>query len=84
MSHTKGPWKVVCGSVYKDDICISNMDRNEPKTRPTERDKNAHLISAAPEMLEHLEYLRQKIDFKDPVELGMIEAIIKKAKGSYE
>jgi hypothetical protein len=57
MSHTPGPWTVAYGSVYSEsgECRIAYMDRDEPMTKPTERDANAQLIAAAPEMLEALE-----------------------------
>lgn len=57
--HTPGPWVFAYGSVYRSDtlhdessIRIALMDRNEPHTVPVERDANARLIAAAPELLE--------------------------------
>lgn len=62
--HTPGPWVFAYGSVYREDtlhdessIRIALMDRNEPHTMPTERDANARLIAAAPELLEALKLL---------------------------
>lgn len=59
--HTPGPWVFAYGSVYREDtlhdessIRIALMDRNEPHTMPTERDANARLIAAAPELLSML------------------------------
>lgn len=57
--HTPGPWEFIYGSVYKQDgrgfseegLRIALMDRNEPRTEPCERDANARLIAAAPELL---------------------------------
>lgn len=53
--HTPGPWEVISGSVWSQFAGqIAKMDRDNPKTMPTERDANACLIAAAPEMLKHL------------------------------
>ena len=54
---TLGPWKVVSGAVYtQDDRPIADMVRNEEASKagiyPVERDDNARLIAAAPELLE--------------------------------
>ena len=49
--HTKGPWQVDCGMVQTEDgTPIAWMDRDTPKTIPTERDANARLIAAAPQL----------------------------------
>ncbi len=59
--HTPGPWVVEQGSVYTKRPNengqfprIALMDREEDETRPTERDANARLIAAAPELLAAL------------------------------
>lgn len=61
--HTPGPWVVAYGQVYRAEpsptcenagICIAKPDRNEPHTSPCERDANARLIAAAPELAEAL------------------------------
>ena len=63
-THTPGPWTVDSGAVYTawaDNQSppqrrrIAFMDREEPLTRPVERDANALLAAAAPELLEVLE-----------------------------
>ena len=67
--HTPGPWICHSGAVWKDGvdvypkgphngIPIAKMDR-EPYngTLPVERDANARLIAAAPDLLEALEIL---------------------------
>jgi len=47
------PWVVVCGSIYTapapgepwdSGIRVAKMDREEPRTEPTERDFNCHAI----------------------------------------
>ena len=49
--HTVGKLKVVCGLLAIDDGTeygssqIALMDRNEPRTRPTERDANAQRLA---------------------------------------
>ena len=87
--HTPGPWKVRNGSVYHahmfgngwDDIPIAKMDRETRETGPTERDANATLIAAAPELLKALEailpeFIADKVDQSmcaDPSTLARIE-----------
>jgi len=53
---TPGPWIVRSGSVYHPRekgvyVPIAHMDRNTPETAPAERDSNAYMCAAAPEML---------------------------------
>lgn len=66
--HTPGPWKVITGAVYRQSptrfdgfpIPIAHMDREIGNgTAPVERDANARLIAAAPQLLEALEGLTQ-------------------------
>ena len=64
MKHTKGPWTCHSGMVWKDGpdvypkgenngIPIARMDREPGNgTVTTERDCNARLIAAAPELLD--------------------------------
>ena len=56
--HTTGPWKCIGGAVYKEgdeSAPIAYMCRDERATKagiyPVERDSNAVLIAAAPELL---------------------------------
>lgn len=49
---TPGPWEYESGCVYaRDGSRLAMMDRDERGTRPVERDSNARLMSAAPELL---------------------------------
>ena len=62
VQHTPGPWVVNSGAVFTEPGApIANMVRDETATAagiaPCERDKNARLIAAAPELLETLENL---------------------------
>lgn len=61
MTYTPGPWHFVYGAVYttpdgREDggARIALADREEPRTSPAERDANARLTAAAPELLEAL------------------------------
>ena len=58
--HTPGPWQVVSGAVQTEKgIPIAKMDREVGNgTVPTERDKNAHLIAAAPDLLAALQVVQ--------------------------
>ncbi|KKM78764.1 hypothetical protein LCGC14_1356680 [marine sediment metagenome] len=94
MAHTPGPWHVVTGSVYtgidwdgKSDpgVPIASMDREPGNgTRPVERDANARLIAAAPDLLAALEGLVDRFDGSEDgeaVEFVAARAAIDKAKG---
>lgn len=95
--HTPGPWHVVhnsweyssIGSV--DDQLICRVEINNASTEKTQdayeiiKEANAHLIAAAPELLEALEQLLPKLSqlqdesaFTWPEK---IEKLIAKAKG---
>jgi hypothetical protein len=43
---TRGPWRCEGGCVYAGEVRIAIMDREEPGTRPVERDANARLIAS--------------------------------------
>lgn len=66
--HTEGPWICHSGMVWKadgspDGIPIARMAREPGNgTLPTERDANARLIAAAPEMLKALEGLFEQCE----------------------
>ena len=60
------------------------MDRDTPYTQPTERDANARLIAAAPDLLAALETLTDACcqwDNQDDPALEASRAAIAKAKG---
>lgn len=64
--HTRGPWVYHSGMVWKPDgsedgFPIARMDRETGSTIPTERDANARLIAAAPELLAACEALLVQI-----------------------
>jgi len=56
--HTPGPWKVISGAIVhsSDSAPVAEMNRTEEASKagiyPVERDANAHLIAAAPELLK--------------------------------
>jgi hypothetical protein len=56
--HTPGPWCYESGLVTSDRGTVAYMDRENPKTRPVERDSNARLIAACP----NLEALAERVD----------------------
>ncbi len=60
--HTPGPWIEEGGSVFTEAgrLPIANMERDTNKAQgipPVERDQNAKLIAAAPEMLAAIDGL---------------------------
>lgn len=53
MSHTPGPWNVIDGAVFIANAVIVQHAAEFGEHVPTEeRDANARLIAAAPELLE--------------------------------
>lgn len=90
VSFTPGPWVFAYGSVYKgtfetltdhNSLRIALMDRNEPQTQPTERDANARLIAAAPELLAACEAAcRVAADCLPPSGEGELDPLYYKAK----
>jgi hypothetical protein len=91
--HTPGPWKVINGTVYLGEahdrvqderLCIAKMAR-EPKHHipPTERDANARLIAAAPELLAACESILLAWDGGDLAYAArQCAAAVNKAKGA--
>lgn len=86
--HTTGPWVCHSGMVWKPDNStdgypIAKMDRDTPKTTPTERDANARLIAAAPDLLNVCQRLARHCEQNSVPELQGIAcecfAAIKKA-----
>ena len=82
MTHTPGPWSIstdgeATGVIYAlrgfewDDICVI--------TPRCEAAANAHLIAAAPEMLEALEYAIVQVP--ELASVPGIDAAIRKARG---
>ena len=98
MTHTPGPWKVTAGIVdnprlmVEDDIGnpVCAMSLRGVYGDTVKMTANAHLISAAPDMLEALEWLSNEFDCRDD-EYGMVgfthdefrkvNAAIRKARG---
>lgn len=93
MKHTKGPWTVMPGKnrTYVDcteinqTICTVHDLHESLKDEHGTADANAHLIAAAPEMLEALEGVRlflmdEALPTKNGA-LNLINSAIKKARG---
>lgn len=91
MKHTKGPWKVqqekIKGhirpllEVWNQNTFVASLDHKlfMNAEENGEAQANAHLIAAAPEMLEMLERIvHEKMDSKLASELHLT---IRKAKG---
>ena len=81
--HTPGPWEW-CSTrtgLYGPDYPIIDTDRDWGMfLHPTNLESNAHLISAAPELLEALEAI---VAFDTPLPCGLLKqasAAIAKAK----
>ena len=96
--HTPGPWIMHSGMVWKDGpdvypkgkgldgIPIARMDRErENGTMPCERDANARLIAAAPELLAACEAIAKLSDGQGYVNMcqvaGQARQAIAKATG---
>ena len=94
MTHTPGPWRIVridgelVGSIFrgKTRICAGIIDDIKLHS---EAEANAHLIAAAPEMLEVLEWLAEEFDRRDlgdgamfcDSDIEQVRAAIRKARG---
>lgn len=82
--HTPGPWRVI----ETDDAVMIGPDQFMTATyiikasgfESSERRANAHLIAAAPEMLEALEDLRRFVWSNS--HLKALDELIAKAKGN--
>lgn len=83
--HTPGPWhfdgkeQVYGGGGGGNIVCLSPAVEGWDDSAKR-WDTNAHLIAAAPDMLEALEYLRRFID-ASRVDVEFVDAAIKKARG---
>ena len=66
--------KVMCDHIRKV------MDRQEPSTSPTERDANARLTAAAPDLLAALEGIQGRLN-PGPDQWRAVHEAIAKAKG---
>lgn len=89
MKHTKGPWAVDDKKARYTFVQANGQAPCNEDATP-EAQANAHLIAAAPEMLEELEQLREALNdsvlstgspTKDEEMLYHIRKLILKAKG---
>ena len=94
MTHTPGPWRIVridgelVGSIFrgKTRICAGIIDDIKLHS---EAEANAHLIAAAPEMLEALEWLMEEFDRRElggeavfcGSDMSQVRTVIRKARG---
>ena len=77
--HTKGPWKLSSGADEWATIWSENSEQIANILPPI---ANAHLIAAAPELLEALQRARDEINDVDLLEAPpYITEAIRKAKG---
>ncbi len=89
--HTPGPWIVSGESIVSDEmeICIANIERDGGyEALAPERDANARLIAAAPDLLAACKLAKKFLE-PDLVEPGRtvfwaLVGVIKKAEGSAE
>lgn len=92
--HTPGEWRVEPECSYGYDIrsegekwvCSANNDHGNPERFPTNEESlsNAHLIAAAPDLLEALEFVVEKVRTADLMVVGadiVINDAIAKARG---
>lgn len=89
--HTPGPWRIVPGGVRVGSglICSTFQAMRYPgqeerfKRESAEREANAHLIAAAPDLLEAL--LRCRFDSLNmsAEDMRLVQAAIAKATGGY-
>jgi hypothetical protein len=84
-TFTPGPWICHSGAVWQDGphvypkgnadgIPIARMDREDRRTTPVERDNNAKLIAAAPELLDALKVFLEAWDNNDVTTTAAMEA----------
>jgi hypothetical protein len=83
MKHTKGPW-ISATQYNNDDLLELATKDNTKRIGFVDRIEDAHLIAAAPEMLEALEKLQMIIDLEDLEAVDLIAKAINKAKGGSE
>ena len=90
MKHSPGPWHVHMGHLIKCDVglVIADVEKNPSHIIKTARIANAHLIAAAPELLEAARMMADLVDdllvqaganYAD--ELAAARAAIAKAEG---
>ena len=89
-AHTRGPWKLIWhgNETYPFPLTILTADDEKWKARDgtVSSDANAHLIAAAPEMLEACEAMLAVSDSPEPIVAQVIavskaRAAISKAGG---
>jgi hypothetical protein len=73
-NHTPGPWKVEGGEIQFGSIGECVVDYVYTKA-------DAHLIAAAPDMLEALENLENDDGHQNKTAWRLVQAAIAKAKG---
>ena len=105
MSHTPGPYKIITADLGDDFACIvpveihaangtvvsqsGGLAPDNEEWRSEELFANAHLLAAAPEMLEALEWLAEEFDRRDlgdgamlyDSDIEQVKAVIRKARG---
>ncbi len=76
--HTPGPWEVSFNG--KGTWTIEEVGGNHQYVARTERQQDARLIAAAPELLEHLKKLVGHLDARDAAQYHGSTEIVKQAR----
>lgn len=87
--HTPGPWHVYKGRGLYVDSSTAGLVCKVAENRSAEKEANAHLIAAAPELLAALEHMVAVSNWATTIQseeqydamIASAEAAIRKAKG---
>ena len=79
--HTPGPWQIVSHSTAGQVAIATQGPMPSVYCIGKDKEANAHLIAAAPELLDALEHAVFELEEKTGVYTGDFQALIKKAKG---
>jgi hypothetical protein len=99
--HTPGPWKIIPGfskmkvyggEKYQGHFCIADCHQfdiaNDQESAIIEKEANARLIAAAPQMIEALESIMSDLKTEEGALFTMtifkVKAAIRAAKGAKE
>ncbi len=84
--HTPGPWRASKAGHHTiwaaNEVLIADCDTLDPRQPPTDQiQANAHLVAAAPLMLEALENIENDDAHMPDTAWELIQAAITKARG---